>query len=241
MCITQICRPMSPVESRRHSDNVRPHVRLGPLCELDRDVCPEVREVPQTDDTQCSKTAPLFDHLVGAGGRERRRYVEAEGFGRLEIDHQLEFCSAEQSADEAGRHRAAGRAACGETLPRQLVARVAGMLGRIWVTSRPYAGARSMPGEACRPPADGRLSYRNSASSPPAGAHAERRPRGGTYEAHVDHHRRRRRAPRVSSGTSRCSAWRRRLLPTTNSGRSSTRMERYCSVSTRGVPTGICR
>jgi hypothetical protein len=38
---------------------------------------------------QCSKLR-LFDHLIGAR-EHRRRNFEAERFGRLEVDHQLEF------------------------------------------------------------------------------------------------------------------------------------------------------
>jgi hypothetical protein len=36
------------------------------------------------------QTAPLFDHLVGAG-EQRRRHGEAEGLGSFEVNHQLEF------------------------------------------------------------------------------------------------------------------------------------------------------
>ena len=55
----------------------------------------------------------------------------------------------------------------------------------------------------------------------------------------MDDHWRSPTCSRASSGTSRYLACRRPLLPTTTSGKSSTRMERSCSVSTRGVLTGI--
>jgi hypothetical protein len=52
-----------------------------------RSACPQsanrVQSAPQ-------KTAPLFDHLVGAG-EERRRHGEAKLLRSLEIDHQLVF------------------------------------------------------------------------------------------------------------------------------------------------------
>src|SRR6516225_11529505 len=38
--------------------------------------------------SHCSKKAPLFDHLVGAG-EQRWRDVEAKRFGGLEVDHKL--------------------------------------------------------------------------------------------------------------------------------------------------------
>src|SRR5262249_57187824 len=49
-----------------------------------------VRFVPEVAVSTRSKTVALFDHLVGAG-EQRRRHFEAERFGGLEIDNQLEF------------------------------------------------------------------------------------------------------------------------------------------------------
>src|SRR5438552_2412524 len=37
------------------------------------------------------RLAHLFDHLVGPN-EQRRRHGEAERFGRLHVDHELEFC-----------------------------------------------------------------------------------------------------------------------------------------------------
>src|SRR5262245_59905598 len=39
---------------------------------------------------QMQQTVALFNHLVGAG-EQRGRHLDAERFGGLEIDHQLEF------------------------------------------------------------------------------------------------------------------------------------------------------
>jgi hypothetical protein len=48
------------------------------------------RVVPKAAVSNRSKADNLFDHLVGAG-EQRRRHVEAERLGGLEVDHQLAY------------------------------------------------------------------------------------------------------------------------------------------------------
>jgi hypothetical protein len=48
------------------------------------------RKVPKLAVSNRSRAISLFDHLVGAG-EQRRWDFEAESFGRLKIDDQLEF------------------------------------------------------------------------------------------------------------------------------------------------------
>src|SRR5262245_37921071 len=50
----------------------------------------DVRYGPKADSCSAAKRS-LFDHLVGGGQKLRMKY-EAQSFGGLKIDHELEFC-----------------------------------------------------------------------------------------------------------------------------------------------------
>src|SRR5258708_34032244 len=61
-----------------------------PIREADiSELCRHVRLVPQAAVSKRGKTVALFDHLVGAGA-QRRRHLEAERLGGLEVGHELE-------------------------------------------------------------------------------------------------------------------------------------------------------
>src|SRR5258708_37986152 len=60
------------------------HAKFGSLF-----VCALKTRLPKPD-LRAAPKEPLFDHLVGAG-EQRRRHVEAERLGRLEINGELEF------------------------------------------------------------------------------------------------------------------------------------------------------
>src|SRR5258708_31342787 len=60
------------------------HAKSGSLF-----VCALKTRLPKPD-LRAAPKEPLFDHLVGAG-EQRRRHVEAERLGRLEINGELEF------------------------------------------------------------------------------------------------------------------------------------------------------
>src|SRR3989454_6737978 len=68
-------RPLSPVAAQHSLPSGR-YSLLGP-------------DFHRLDRTSL-RLAHSFDHLVGAG-KHRRRQIEAERLGRLEIDHQLVF------------------------------------------------------------------------------------------------------------------------------------------------------
>src|SRR5216684_213219 len=80
---------MSLLYQTRRFRHVRATSALPPIATINR-TCRQVGSVPCADSCTAANTTSLFNHLVSAG-EQRGRDSEAECFGSLEIDDQLEF------------------------------------------------------------------------------------------------------------------------------------------------------
>src|SRR5260370_26824345 len=87
--VCMMCLGMSGTGQRRRSQHVRNESAYPPIAAGEQ-TSRLVGSVPCADSCTAANTTSLFNHLVSAG-EQRGRDSEAECFGSLEIDDQLEF------------------------------------------------------------------------------------------------------------------------------------------------------